>query len=69
MTAWQPIDTMPTSTPVEVETVTGIVCVARAVTYQGNLYVRPASRGLPRRVPCLRPNGGGDVVAVKWRPL
>lgn len=69
MTEWQPIDTMPVNARVEVQTVTGIVCVARAVTFQGKLYVRPANRGLPRRAPCLRPGGAGDVVAVKWRPL
>ena len=69
---WQPVDTIPLGRKrVELLSVKGIECVGYHRTYSGKRYIRPAARGLPRRVNCTRTDlkYHGDITAVAWREI
>ncbi len=70
MSDWQPIDTIPTDRATEVETVTGIICIAKPqnTSASKSRWIKRADKWGPRRVPCFRKDiPSGDVMAIAWR--
>ncbi len=66
---WNSIETIPTDQWVTIQSVAGIEAIARVTLLRDGTYcrVRDGITGKPR-ISCTRKEGG-DIVAVKWKPL